>query len=77
MIVVQNRVRVAEGFEEAVLDRFRTRRGLVDSQPGFVRNLVLRPGSDPSRVRRDFGLLAVLFLFMGALATAGLATRLL
>lgn len=43
MIVVQNRVPVAEGHEEAFLDRFRTRRGLVDGQPGFVRNMVLRP----------------------------------
>lgn len=43
MIVVQNRIPVAEGQEEAFLDRFRTRKGLVDSQPGFIRNLVLRP----------------------------------
>ena len=43
MIVVQNRVPVAEGYEEAFLDRFRARRGLVDDQPGFVRNMVLRP----------------------------------
>lgn len=43
MIVVQNRVPVAEGYEEDFLDRFRTRRGLVDGQPGFIRNLVLRP----------------------------------
>lgn len=43
MIVVQNRIPVAEGQEEAFLDRFRTRRGLVDGQAGFVRNMVLRP----------------------------------
>lgn len=43
MIVVQNRVPVADGQEEAFLDRFRTRRGLVDHHPGFIRNLVLRP----------------------------------
>lgn len=43
MIVVQNRVPVAEGFEEAFLDRFRSRRGLVDGQPGFIRNIMLRP----------------------------------
>lgn len=43
MIVVQNRVPVAEDQEEAFLDRFRTRRGLVDQQPGFIRNMVLRP----------------------------------
>lgn len=43
MVVVMNRVPVAEGHEEAFMDRFRTRAGLVDSQPGFVRNVVLRP----------------------------------
>jgi heme-degrading monooxygenase HmoA len=43
MIVVQNRVPVAKGHEEAFLDRFRARRGLVDSQAGFLRNMVLRP----------------------------------
>jgi heme-degrading monooxygenase HmoA len=43
MIIVQNRVPVAEGHEEAFLERFRTRRGLVDGQPGFIRNIVLRP----------------------------------
>lgn len=43
MIVVQNRVPVNEGFEEEFLERFRTRRGLVDGHPGFIRNLVLRP----------------------------------
>ena len=43
MIVVQNRIPVAEGYEEDFLDRFRTRRGLVDGQPGFIRNVVLRP----------------------------------
>ncbi len=43
MIIVQNRVPVAEGHEEAFLERFRTRRGLVDGQPGFIRNMVLRP----------------------------------
>ena len=43
MIVVQNRVPVAEGHEEGFIERFRTRRGLVDGQPGFIRNMVLRP----------------------------------
>jgi heme-degrading monooxygenase HmoA len=43
MIVVQNHIAVAEGHEEAFLDRFRTRRGLVDGHPGFIRNMVLRP----------------------------------
>ena len=43
MIVVQNRIPVAEGHEEAFIERFRTRKGLVDGQPGFIRNLILRP----------------------------------
>jgi len=43
MLVVQNRVPVAEGHEDAFIDRFRKRRGLVDGQPGFMRNMVLRP----------------------------------
>jgi heme-degrading monooxygenase HmoA len=43
MIVVQNRVPVAEGHEDAFIERFRARRGLVDGQPGFIRNMVLRP----------------------------------
>jgi len=43
MIIVQNRVPVAEGQEEAFLERFRTRRGLVDGHAGFIRNMVLRP----------------------------------
>ncbi len=43
MIIVQNRVPVAEGQEEAFIDRFRTRKALVDRQPGFIRNMVLRP----------------------------------
>jgi heme-degrading monooxygenase HmoA len=41
MIVVQNRVPVAAGHEDAFIERFRARRGLVDDQPGFIRNMVL------------------------------------
>lgn len=43
MIVVQNRIPVADGYEEDFIDRFRTRKGLVDGQAGFIRNLVLKP----------------------------------
>ena len=43
MIVVMNRVPVAEGHEEGFMDRFRSRSGLVDGQPGFIRNIVLKP----------------------------------
>lgn len=43
MIVVANRIFVTEGHEEAFEDRFRNRTHLVDHQPGFIRNEVLRP----------------------------------
>ena len=43
MIVVMNKIPVAEGREEAFMERFRSRAGLVDGEPGFVRNMVLRP----------------------------------
>jgi heme-degrading monooxygenase HmoA len=43
MIVVQNRVPVTAGHEDAFIERFRARRGLVDDQPGFIRNMVLSP----------------------------------
>lgn len=43
MIVVMNRVPVNEGYSDDFLERFRTRAGLVDSHPGFVRNVVLKP----------------------------------
>lgn len=43
MILVVNRIRVAEGHEPAFEERFRARAGLVEQSPGFLRNLVLRP----------------------------------
>jgi heme-degrading monooxygenase HmoA len=43
MIVVTNRIPVAEGHEIDFEDRFKRRIGLVDSSPGFVRNEVHRP----------------------------------
>ncbi|MEM6960574.1 MAG: antibiotic biosynthesis monooxygenase [Myxococcota bacterium] len=43
MIVVTNRIPVAEGFESDFEDRFRRRVHLVDQAPGFVRNEVHRP----------------------------------
>ncbi len=43
VIVVANRIFVAEGHEEAFEARFRDRARLVDETPGFVRNEVLRP----------------------------------
>lgn len=43
MIVVTNRIPVAEGHESEFEDRFRRRAHLVDRAPGFIRNEVHRP----------------------------------
>ncbi|TNF31805.1 MAG: antibiotic biosynthesis monooxygenase [Deltaproteobacteria bacterium] len=43
MIVVTNRIPVAEGHEIDFEDRFRRRVHLVDQSPGFIRNEVHRP----------------------------------
>ena len=43
MIVVTNRIPVAEGHEIDFEDRFKRRVHLVDQSPGFVRNEVHRP----------------------------------
>ncbi|SCX93261.1 Heme-degrading monooxygenase HmoA [Thiohalorhabdus denitrificans] len=43
VIVVANRIPVAEGWEEAFEERFRNRAGQVEQQPGFVRMEILRP----------------------------------
>jgi len=43
MIVVTNRIPVAEGYEIDFEDRFKNRAHLVDKEPGFIRNEVHRP----------------------------------
>jgi heme-degrading monooxygenase HmoA len=43
MIVVTNRIPVAQGHEIDFEDRFKRRAHLVDRSPGFVRNEVHRP----------------------------------
>ena len=43
MIVVTNRIAVAEGHEPEFEDRFEHRAHLVDQAPGFIRNEVHRP----------------------------------
>ena len=43
MIVVTNRIPVAEGHEADFEDRFKNRVHLVDQAPGFIRNEVHRP----------------------------------
>jgi len=45
MFIVTNRIPVASGHEEEFEERFRKRAHLIDSSPGFVQNLVLRPVS--------------------------------
>ncbi len=43
MIVVTNRIPVADGYEEEFEERFRNRAHLIDESPGFVKNQILRP----------------------------------
>lgn len=43
MVVVTNRIPVAEGHEIDFEDRFKKRVHLVDQSPGFIRNEVHRP----------------------------------
>jgi heme oxygenase (mycobilin-producing) len=43
MVVVVNRIHVKESHWDEFETRFKNRDGLVDSAPGFIRNLVLRP----------------------------------
>jgi heme-degrading monooxygenase HmoA len=51
MIVVTNRIPVAQGHEIDFEDRFRNRVHLVDRSPGFIRNEVHRP--KPMRFDRE------------------------
>ena len=41
--VITNRVPVTKGYEDAFEERFRNRSGLIDTEPGFLRNEVHRP----------------------------------
>ncbi|MCE2487663.1 MAG: antibiotic biosynthesis monooxygenase [Desulfurellaceae bacterium] len=43
MVVVTNRIPVAKGHEADFEERFRSRAGLIDTEPGFIRNEILRP----------------------------------
>lgn len=43
MFIVANRVTVAKSFQEIFEQRFRSRIGQIDQQPGFVRMQVLKP----------------------------------
>lgn len=53
MIVVTNRIPVAQGHEIDFEDRFEKRAHLVDQSPGFVRNEVHRP--KPMNFDREAG----------------------
>ena len=46
MFIVTNRIAVTPGWEEAFEERFRSRIGQVEKNPGFERMHVLRPLSD-------------------------------
>ncbi len=46
MISVANRIYVHPDYAEAFEERFRTRSGLVDQMPGFVRNQILKPTAE-------------------------------
>ncbi len=43
MVIVTNRIPVADGFEPEFEERFSKRIHLVDQSPGFIRNEVHRP----------------------------------
>ncbi len=46
MYIVNNRVPVAEGYEEMFEERFRKRAGQVEKQAGFVRMSILKPETE-------------------------------
>ncbi len=53
MVVVTNCIPVAKGWEADFEERFRKRAGLIDAEPGFVRNEVHRPR--PMKMDHDAG----------------------
>ena len=48
MYVVMNRIPVKKEHWDDFEQRFKQRQGLVDQEPGFVRNMILRPDDDSS-----------------------------
>jgi len=46
MYIVNNRIPVAEGYEEMFEERFRKRAGQVEKQAGFVRMSILKPETE-------------------------------
>ncbi len=43
MFVTMNRFTIAPQYWEAFEERFKNRAGLIDKEPGFIRNTLLRP----------------------------------
>lgn len=46
MIVVQNRIRVAEPFRKEFLERFKNRNSTLKNHDGFISNYILEPTGD-------------------------------
>ncbi len=46
MIVVQNRFEIADGYEDAFVDRFANRQGDVEKRDGFRRFDLLKPATE-------------------------------
>lgn len=46
MIIITNRLYVAADYATEFEERFSQRTGSVDSMPGFIRNMILRPIND-------------------------------
>lgn len=43
MFITMNRFTIAPQYWQAFEERFKQRAGLIDNEPGFIRNTVLRP----------------------------------
>ena len=54
MIVVANRIPVAESYEEEFEKRFRDREGFVDKSPGFIRYELLRPSKADAYIVKTY-----------------------
>ncbi len=46
MFVTMNRFTIVPEYWQAFEERFRQRAGLIDQEPGFIRNSVLRPAGE-------------------------------
>ena len=55
MIVVMNRIPVAPGFGDTFKERFHKRAELIDHEPGFIRNEILRPLQSDYYIVKTYG----------------------